>query len=76
MRKSARITLLAVGIVVLGGLATLGVMGLRPREHGPIDVFPRPGTPTASAETTISFRGIAPNEIGDIEVKGSRSGKH
>ncbi|MGH3322602.1 MAG: arylsulfotransferase family protein, partial [Streptosporangiaceae bacterium] len=41
-----------------------------------IDVFPRPGTPTASAETTISFRGIAPNEIGDIEVKGSRSGKH
>jgi arylsulfotransferase ASST len=39
-------------------------------------VFPSPGTPTASPETTISFRGVKPADLGGISVSGSRSGTH
>ncbi len=41
-----------------------------------VDVSPEPGTDTANPDTQISFLGIAPANIGEVVVIGSRSGKH
>ncbi len=41
-----------------------------------VSVFPLPGTPTASAKTTISFRGVTAKRLGPVTVAGSRSGDH
>lgn len=43
---------------------------------GALTVSPLPGTPDASPHTQISFLGIAPAEIRDVAVTGSRSGRH
>jgi hypothetical protein len=43
---------------------------------GAVSVYPAPGVVSASRETQISFRGVAPGELGKITVRGSRSGKH
>ena len=39
-----------------------------------VHVFPSPDTPTASPRSEISFRGVKPDQLGDITVTGSRSG--
>jgi hypothetical protein len=39
-------------------------------------IFPLAGTRTASEGTEISFRGIAPDELGAVEVTGSVTGHH
>ncbi len=39
-------------------------------------VFPVPGTLTASAATTISFRGIGRDRVGTVHVNGTASGPH
>ena len=41
---------------------------------GPVGVFPAPGTEAAGPGTEISFRGVAPNALGDVTVTGDRSG--
>lgn len=41
---------------------------------GSVSAYPAPGTLTAGARTEISFRGVAPDSIGDVSVSGSRSG--
>jgi Arylsulfotransferase (ASST) len=41
-----------------------------------LTISPLPGTPDASPHTQISFLGIAPGEIHDVRVVGSRSGVH
>jgi hypothetical protein len=41
-----------------------------------VSAWPSPGTHTASARTTISFRGRSMREIGRVVVIGSRSGRH
>lgn len=45
-------------------------------QDGSVSAFPLPGTPTASARTTISFRGISPGKAGKVTVTGSGTGKH
>lgn len=42
----------------------------------PVSVFPQPGTPVASDQTTFSFRGTKPRHMGPITVIGSKSGRH
>jgi Arylsulfotransferase (ASST) len=42
----------------------------------PVSVYPSAGTPTASPQTQISFRGADPAELGAIKVTGSRTGFH
>ena len=43
---------------------------------GAVSVYPAPGVLTASPSTQISFRGVPAGELGEIEVTGSRSGRH
>ena len=62
-----------VVLAVSGALALLTAAG--PAEAA-VSTFPLPGTGTASPRTQISFRGIAPDEIGAVRVTGSRSGRH
>lgn len=45
-------------------------------EASAANVFPTPGSTSASPLTQISFRGIEPGEIGRVRVRGSRSGTH
>lgn len=42
----------------------------------PVSVFPSPGSLFGTAQTQISFRGIAPAALGRIVVTGSSSGVH
>lgn len=45
-------------------------------DSGKIGVFPIPGTPTASPQTQISIRGVAPDAVGELTVTGSKTGAH
>ena len=58
-------------LAVLGALLTVTQTA-----SAAVTVSPQPGTPTASYKTQISFRGIAPKDIGQVRVSGSRSGAH
>ena len=86
-RAADQLTLAAIvvgiAIVAVGcTIASAGSPGLpspRPadiRKSGTVTVFPMPSTPVASANTTISFRGVAPDRIGTVTVTGSTSGLH
>jgi hypothetical protein len=70
-----KLTLALVAILALGGLTTFG---LATAQNEPVtySVFPLPGTLTASAKTTITFRGGDAASIGAVTVKGSKSGAH
>lgn len=75
--RSSRRTLLGGGITML---ATIGA-GARPASAQAVApeglvVFPRHGTRTASTGTEISFRGVAIDAVGFVEVVGSLSGGH
>ncbi len=61
---------LAASLLVLPGLGG----GTPARAATPVSVFPAPGTPVASDETTFSFRGLRPGNLGRVRVVGSRSG--
>src|SRR5215216_892240 len=63
--------MLAAGVVVVA-LAT----GQAPAPAGPVGAFPVPGTTTASPQTQITLRGATAQQLGTIEVVGSRSGAH
>ncbi len=43
---------------------------------GRVSVFPLPGTPVASPETEVSFRGLPADRIGSVTVVGSTTGRH
>jgi hypothetical protein len=42
----------------------------------PVSVFPSPGTSSALPGSQITFRGVAPNSIGPVQVVGSSTGAH
>src|SRR5947209_11507667 len=44
--------------------------------YGSVAVFPAAGTPVASPNTQISFRGASPAELSGVKVRGSKSGSH
>ncbi|MDD9207374.1 hypothetical protein PU560_12985, partial [Georgenia sp. 10Sc9-8] len=43
---------------------------------GEVSAFPAPGTAVVHPEAQLSFRGVAPEQLGDVAVEGSRSGEH
>ncbi len=62
--------------LALTALMTLAAIWASTASASALAVSPLPGTPDASPHTQISFLGIAPNEIHDVSVVGSRSGSH
>jgi len=57
--------------------ASLAIISLAaPATASALTISPLPGTPDASPHTQISFLGVAPGEIRDVAVTGSRSGRH
>jgi hypothetical protein len=68
---AAALTVLAVLLPGLtGGAASSTAAGAS------VSVFPISGSRVAPPHAQISFRGIAPDQIGTITVTGSRSGQH
>ncbi|HEX3907277.1 MAG TPA: arylsulfotransferase family protein [Mycobacteriales bacterium] len=45
-------------------------------DSGSVTVFPEPGSRTALPASQITFRGINPNRINNVVVRGSVSGRH
>lgn len=63
--------------VTLGALVALLTAALAGgASAATVDVFPSPGTHTASPATQISFRGVSAAHVGTLQVVGSRSGTH
>jgi hypothetical protein len=63
---------------VLGGVIAALAVATPAGAQAPdgVSVYPQPGTISASPTTQLSFRGIAPAQLGRIVVRGSRSGAH
>jgi hypothetical protein len=67
-------------IVLIAGVAVAAIAFAQGGDSGSgadgsrVGVSPAPGTPTASPRTEISFRGIAPDKVGEVTVTGSQSG--
>jgi hypothetical protein len=73
---SKRLAVLAVvglGIVSSGALEGASSSS---GETSPVAVYPTAGTPVASPETQISFRGTSPSSLGAVQVVGSKTGTH
>jgi hypothetical protein len=64
----------AAGLAV--ALAIAIASGSFRKAADPVAVFPSAGTPTASPRTQVSFRGTPPAELTNIEVTGSKTGRH
>ncbi len=75
MRGKRGMAAIAVMVVVAGAaaLATLGEAQSAPER---VTAFPMPGSPAARAESQITLRGGAADQLGTVEVSGSRSGAH
>jgi Arylsulfotransferase (ASST) len=73
--RSRWIGALVLFAAVASAAATAGALsGRDAAQAGPVSAFPAPGTIAAAAGTEISLRGVAPGEIGTVQVSGSRSG--
>jgi Arylsulfotransferase (ASST) len=69
------LVLIASGAAAAGALtSTTEDEGGERAQAGPVVVFPIPDARSAAAATQISFRGVAPGELGTVAVAGSRSG--
>jgi len=75
-RTSRRALLGAAGAGVLALAASQSQLAAQEPAAADIAVFPRHGTRTASMGTEISFRGVAIDAAGVVEVAGSLSGDH
>ena len=66
-------------VLALAG-AALALAGAAPAQGATatsgVAVYPSPGTKYNLPGTQISFRGIAPSQIGQVQVVGSRTGTH
>src|SRR6478735_8299001 len=76
LRASVRKLSLALGATVAIAGGTTFVLAPASAQQGPFSVYPIPGTLTAGAKTTISFRGGDAAALGTVTVKGSKSGTH
>ncbi len=64
----------ALAIAALFGLAIMAAPASAAKPK-PVSVFPAPKTPVASDETTFSFRGLKPKNLGKVRVVGSQTGR-
>lgn len=82
MPKVGRVALFVVCLAGAGALGWFAAVGVNTPDGDeavsarPVQAFPRPGTPTASSATGVSFRGVPAARIDDVTVTGSRSGRH
>jgi hypothetical protein len=63
-------------LVVIGVAAAALVWTIAARARPEISVYPSGRTVAASPGTTITFRDVDPDELGDVEVGGAQSGRH
>ena len=61
---------------VVGCLTALLALSGTASASGAVAVFPLPGARYETTATQIVFRGIAPSQIGPVQVVGSMSGAH
>jgi hypothetical protein len=61
---------LLAALIAAAATGLLGAAGAAAQ----VTVSPQPGTIKASPSTQLSFRGVAPDALGEITVRGSRSG--
>src|SRR5947209_13393433 len=74
---SCRITVCACVTTIATGLAIALCPASAMAAASPqVDVFPIPGGRVAAPATQITFRGVAPSQIGQITVQGSATGVH
>jgi hypothetical protein len=66
VRKLWAVSLLASGLIALGA----GSAGAA------VSAYPSPGSHLALPGTQISLRGVAPGDVGPLEIVGSVSGRH
>jgi hypothetical protein len=71
-QKPLRVVLVAIAAVLSFGAFAGPAQAKKPK---PVSVFPAPKTPVASEETTFSFRGLKPANLGKVKVFGSKSGQ-
>jgi Arylsulfotransferase (ASST) len=75
MGSRERRVALALALLCLAGAVAL-VSAASASAAIAVSVSPLNGTPDASPDTQISFLGVPSNEIADVSVTGSRSGRH
>jgi hypothetical protein len=64
-------------VAVLAGVVAVNALAARTSlATGPVSAFPAPGTPTVGSRAEVSLRGAPADQLGQILVVGSRSGKH
>ncbi len=56
--------------------AAFALKGARARVSSPVAVFPIPGSRVVSPDAQIAFRGVSPQKLSHIVVRGSKSGLH
>lgn len=74
--KLRTVVLALVALVVAAASAVTAFGQAPPAPAATVGVFPVAGAQTASPKTEISFRGVAPKDIGTVTVTGSESGAH
>ncbi len=62
--------------LLTGAILLLAVAVGAPAAQAQVSVFPTPGSRYSMPTTQITFRGVAPGQIGSISVTGSTSGVH
>jgi Arylsulfotransferase (ASST) len=74
--RRGRLTAAFAGVAV-AAMSVVAILGLRAGDSQPeVSVYPSHSTLAASPETHITVRGAAADELDDIEITGSRSGRH
>ncbi|HEY2771713.1 MAG TPA: arylsulfotransferase family protein [Solirubrobacteraceae bacterium] len=70
------VVMLAPIAVALLSVADPPAVGYAAPPRTPVSVYPTPGDTYEMPGTQISFRGVAPSQMGSMTVRGSRTGLH
>ena len=68
-------TRFSLALVALAALLSLGAFAGAAQAKKPVSVFPAPNSKYASDDTTFSFRGLKPRQLGPVKVIGSKTGR-
>ncbi len=61
-------------LIALVAMLSFGLLAGAAQAKKPVSVFPAPNSKYASDDTTFSFRGLKPKQLGAVRVVGSRTG--
>ena len=65
---------LVSALLAVAVLLSFGALAGAAQAKKPVSVFPAPNSKYASDDTTFSFRGLKPKQLGKVKVVGSKSG--